>query len=247
MSSRSTTCELTAAMEEQLGATLERAGRGGTLEGPHGRRADRHHPVGAAAQAVQVDAGTRYHSLCMRWSRGSRALTGWNVSSPTTSSTATRADPDRLDAADELGGEVETGGGCRGRGRARWRRRSGSARGRRAGADVGRQGDLAVRRRAARSGRRHSSTRNVSPAGGARPDHDQRSSVGRRQHVTRAQPAGRADQRLPAPSSAVTGSSRSTSAAPPVARRNRSRAGITLLSLTTTTSPSCRRSGSSAT
>ena len=100
-----------------------------------------------------------------------------------------------------------------------------------AGRDVGRQRHLTDPSRAPRAYRAFSWTRNVSPAARSPDDRGRRSVRPRRgdPRSRRRRRAGRTSashvSRSPKPSS-----SRSTSAAPPVARRNLSRAGRTLVS-----------------
>ena len=123
--STSTTRKSNGARDEEVGAADQLSpGRG--LEGPHGCRADGHHPPGCSRR-LHGGGGTAYRSLCIEWSSTRSAVMGWNVASPTVRSTVAISAPCCPAALQHVVGEVKAGGGRRHRARAGGRRRSGSA------------------------------------------------------------------------------------------------------------------------
>ena len=183
----------------------------------------------------------------MRWVNGSCSVIGANVSRPTTSSTVAQSDAPRpRSAVEHAVGEVQPGG------RRRRRRRLVGEDGLVALGIVERRVDVRRQRQS-----RRTAASDVERVVVTEQRHDERV-AGRRagsdlddrsaRRVVRARVpggslrAGRTsashDRR-----SASRGSSSSTSLAPPVARRRRSRAGITRVSLTTSRSPGSQQFG----
>ena len=169
----------------------------------------------------------------MRWRRGSGSVIGWNVSSPTSSSTAATVTPPRgeLDRATRSSGAGRRSVRLPIRGRGR--RPSGSVAAASRSSMYGGSGISPMS-----SSRTGVQEHNLERVAGRRAGQDRRRRLPCSSTASRRCAAGGPGARAP-PTTPVgaPGSSSSTSAAPPVARRSRSRAGSTRVSLTTRTSP----------
>ncbi len=226
-------------MEEQVGAPDELPGGRRALERPHARRADRPpHGRRPGTRPTSPRGPGSARCACGAGS-GSSSPTGWNVSRPTASSTRWSGRAGRRDPGQHLGREVQPGGRRGGRAGQRGVHGLVAIGAIEAFVDVRRQGHLAdlveQRQRLHRSGQL-----DVERVAGLRAgaDDDHRAAVGREQLLACVELAGRAHQRLPVATAGILRLEQEhLRAPPPVARCSRSRAGITLVSLTTTTSP----------